>query len=69
MPNLKSTTNHAAPAFLDREQLAARWKTSISTIKRREKSGELVPTRFGPRIVRYSMNQIMAIEEAGAMGA
>ncbi|RYD85762.1 MAG: DNA-binding protein [Verrucomicrobiaceae bacterium] len=58
----------ALPAYLDREQLATRWDCSVSTLKRREKAGELIPTRFGPRIVRYSVVQILAIEKAGAMG-
>ena len=55
--------------FFDRDQLARRWKTSISTLKRREKSGELRPTRLGGRIVRYSMAHILAIEEAGTTQA
>ena len=65
----KKSAQPAPPAFLDRAQLAARWNTSISTLKRRENGGGLVPTRFGPRIIRYSMVQILAIEESGAMDA
>ncbi len=69
MTALQAAAQSALPVFLDRDQLARRWKTSVSTLKRREKSGELVPTRLGGRIVRYSMAHIIAVEEAGAAGA
>lgn len=65
----QSSSHPTTSIFLDRDQLAQRWKTSISTLKRREKCGELVPTRLGGRIVRYSMKQILAIEEAGTAEA
>ena len=54
-----------ARRFLDRKQLASRWQSSISTLKRREAAGELKPTRLGPRTVRYAMAHILEIEERG----
>ncbi len=69
MSKLQAPTQTAPQIFLDREDLARRWNTSVSTIKRREKSGELVPTRLGGRIIRYSMAHILAMEEAGGTGA
>lgn len=59
----------ASPRFLDREELAQRWSTSISTIKRREKCGELKATKLGGRIIRYSMEHIQSIEKAGTAEA
>ena len=56
------------PTFLNRAQLAERWNCSISTLKRREKSGELAPLRLGRRIVRFPMALIESIENQGAIG-
>ena len=52
------------PPYFDRPLLAGRWNCSISTLKRREKAGELVSTRFGARIIRYSRAEILRIENA-----
>lgn len=62
-----SSNADGAPArrFLDRKQLAFRWQSSISTLKRREAAGELKPTRLGPRTIRYAMAHILEIEERG----
>ena len=60
------TTTTLKP-FLTRSELAARWSCSISTIKRREGEGELVPTRLGPRTLRYSMAHIEELENQSAI--
>lgn len=61
---IPSNTGHPTPAshFLDRQQLAARWHCSVSHLKRLEKRGDLPATRLGPRLLRYSLTQIEAIE-------
>lgn len=62
----KPTTNISE--FLSRQELVARWGCSLSTIKRREAEGVLVPVRFGPRLVRYSMADIEVLEQRLAIG-
>ena len=41
--------------YITRKQLARRWACSIETIKRKEKSGLICPTKFGQRFVRYKL--------------
>lgn len=55
-----------AQIFLTRNELAQRWRSSISTIKRLEASGKLKPIRFGPRRVLYRIEDIQAIEASQA---
>ena len=50
------------PPYFDRPRLSNRWDCSISTLKRKEKAGELVSTRFGARVVRYSRDEVLRIE-------
>ncbi len=59
-----ATSNLSSQTYLSRHQLALRWGCSLSTVRRMEKSGELVPTRLGPRTHRFSMAQIEAIEKS-----
>jgi len=49
----------------DRRTLAARWRCSIETIKRREKDGSLQPVYLpGGRLVRYRISDILKAEGA-----
>jgi hypothetical protein len=52
--------------LLSRKAVAARWQTSVETVKRREKQGLLNPIRFNQRLLRYKLSDILQIEaEAG----
>ena len=48
-------------ALLSRKQLAARWSSSVETIKRRERACILSPLILGG-LVRYDLNQVEEIE-------
>ena len=49
-----------------RKELAERWKTSIESLKRREKTGLLRALKIG-RTVRYRLSDVLAAEEAAAV--
>ncbi len=51
-------------ALISRDQLAQRWGVSKETIKRREREGLLNPIRFNQRLLRYRMEDIVAIEQS-----
>lgn len=51
--------------YLTRVELATRLRVSISTLKRREKDG-LVARHFGPRTVRYAIQDVLAFEASAA---
>jgi hypothetical protein len=51
--------------LLTRREVAARWKVSIETVKRREQARILRPVRLEGRIVRYRMSDVARIEEDG----
>jgi hypothetical protein len=51
--------------LLTRREVAARWKVSIETVKRREQARMLRPVRLEGRIVRYRMSDVARIEEDG----
>ena len=51
--------------LLTRLELAQRWKVSIETLKRRERSKILRPVKLKGRIVRYRMTDVLRIEEEG----
>jgi hypothetical protein len=51
--------------LLTRREVAARWKVSIETVKRREQARILRPVRLEGRIVRYRMSDVTRIEEDG----
>ena len=55
-------STHYQSALLSRKQLAARWSTSVETIKRRERAGVLNPIILG-RLVRYELSDIEKIEQ------
>lgn len=48
--------------LLTRNELAGRWRCSIETLKRREKSGVLNGMRFSGRMVRYKLDEVLQIE-------
>lgn len=48
--------------FLRRRELAARWRCSIETIKRRERSGLLHPTRLSRRLLLYKLSEVKSLE-------
>ena len=48
--------------LISRNQLAKRWSVSKETIKRREREGLLKPIRFNQRLLRYRLDDIIAIE-------
>jgi predicted site-specific integrase-resolvase len=48
--------------FIDRIELAERWMVSTESIKRYEKQGILQPIKIAPRVIRYRMDDIEAIE-------
>jgi len=51
--------------LLSRRQVAKRWGVSGATVRRREKSGMLHPIVLGPRLIRYRLSEIEAIERDG----
>ena len=51
--------------LLTRVELARRWKVSIETLKRRERTKILRPVRLDGRIIRYRMSDVLRIEEEG----
>ena len=48
--------------MIDRKQLAARWNTSIATLKRMEKRGFLDIVPLSERVLRYRLEDIERIE-------
>jgi len=51
--------------LLTRRELADRWKVSVETLKRRERTRVLRPMRLDGRIVRYRMSDVVRIEQEG----
>ena len=52
-------------SLLTSRELARRWKVSIETLKRRERTKILRPMRLDGRIVRYRMSEVVRIEQEG----
>ena len=50
-------------SLLTRSELARRWKVSIETLERRERTKVLRPMRLDGRIVRYRMSDVVRIEQ------
>ena len=55
--------------LLSRRAVAARWQTSVETVKRREKAGLLKAIRFNQRLLRYKLSDIEALEAAAGGGS
>jgi len=51
-------------ALLSRRQVAERWRVCPHTVARRK---DLRPVRFGPRLLRYRLQDVLAIELAAAV--
>ena len=52
--------------LLSRPALAQRLGVSISSLKRYEASGALKSRKIGPRLIRYTIADIVAFEQRGA---
>jgi hypothetical protein len=63
--NRNEADKPAEDKLLTRREVAARWKVSIETVKRREQARILRPVRLEGRIVRYRMSDVARIEEDG----
>lgn len=51
--------------FLTRKDLAARWKVSIMTLRRRERARLINPIRLDGYLVRYRLDDILRVEADG----
>jgi hypothetical protein len=51
--------------FLKRRELAARWRCSAETIKRRQRSGLLHPIRLSQRLLLYKLSEVKKLEAEG----
>jgi hypothetical protein len=60
--NTAGSNGEKIPTFFSRKQLCNRWGLSLSSLKRMEKTGDLVATVFGKRLVRYPASLILEIE-------
>jgi hypothetical protein len=63
--NRNEADKPAEDKLLTRREVAARWKVSVETVKRREQARILRPVRLEGRIVRYRMSDVARIEEDG----
>ncbi len=59
----RKVSHGPASRFLSRQELADRWGCSIETLKRREKAGVLNGLRFSARMVRYSLEEVLRVEQ------
>ena len=50
--------------FLTRRELAARWRCSTETIKRRQRAGLLHPIRLSRRSLLYKLSEVEAVKGA-----
>jgi hypothetical protein len=50
---------------MTRRELASRWKVSIETLKRRERTNILRPMRLDGSVLRYRMSDVVQIEQEG----
>ncbi|MGK0185689.1 MAG: DNA-binding XRE family transcriptional regulator [Verrucomicrobiales bacterium] len=64
MTKQQPITSRTKPELISRDQLAKRWSVSKETIKRREREGLLSPVRFNQRLIRYRLDDILAIEQS-----
>lgn len=53
------------PLLISRKDLAARWHVHPNTIRRMEKTGELVPLVIGKKLIRYYLDKVIEIEQMG----
>lgn len=58
-------TVEQTPKFITRKALTARWGTGYMPIWRREKTGHLITRKRPGATIRYSMDQVLAVEALG----
>jgi hypothetical protein len=63
--NRRGINGLTVETLLTRREVAARWKVSIETVKRRERARILRPMRLDGRIIRYRMSDVVQIEQEG----
>ena len=63
---IQHSIHPAEDSQFTRKQLAGRWKTSVETIKRRERAGILKAMKNG-RLVRFRLSDVLAAEEQAAV--
>jgi hypothetical protein len=61
-----STSTPASEQLITRKSLATRWQCSVETVKRRTAAGQLHPIRFGPRMLRYALDEVRRVEREAA---
>ena len=49
--------------LISRKQVAKRWGVCTETVKRKERSGLLLPVRFNERLTRYRLSNVLALEQ------
>jgi len=64
-----SKLTQSTEQLISRKSLAFRWECSVETIKRRTREGLLHPVRFNQRMIRYSMSEILRVEQEALGGA
>jgi hypothetical protein len=65
----KTKKSRALCRFVSRSGLAARWDCSPDTIVRMQKRGELLPTVFAGRFLRYNLEDVERIERECRVGS
>jgi len=62
---MKDHTPSDREQFLKRRELAARWRCSTETIKRRQRAGLLHPVRLSQRLLLYKVSEVEQMERDG----
>jgi hypothetical protein len=65
MLNKEILASNEQEKFLRRRELAARWRCSGETIKRKQRSGLLHPIRLSQRLLLYKLSEVEALETEG----
>ena len=64
--NSHASTTTTKPKYLTRRETAERWRSSIETVKRRQRAGLLHPVYLSRRKILYSLAEVEAREANGA---
>lgn len=62
----EASIEDASDVTLTRAELALRWKCSAQTVQRREQDVSIPRMKFGPRIVRYRLSDVLEYESRSA---
>jgi hypothetical protein len=65
-PNVLVPLSPSGATFLTRRELAARWRCSGETIKRRQRRGLLQAIYLSERKILYRLSEVEALEANGA---